>query len=121
MPSLNIANIRPASLKAKEVADKNYVDNKVATEISNAPFVTATEVANAIATNTTTIDGSRIVTGSIGADKIKVDTLTLSRDNKIFINNNGIFVRDNLGVLRIAIGDLSKIANNAYETGSGIV
>jgi hypothetical protein len=76
MPSLNIANIRPASLKAKEVADKNYVDNKVATEISNAPFVLPEGVAAAINNNTTTINGSKITTGSITAGQIAAGTIT---------------------------------------------
>ena len=72
--SLNVSTITPASLKAKEVATEEYVD----TAVSNVTISDATwqaKVQEAVNNNATTIDGSRIVTGSIAADKIMVNDL----------------------------------------------
>ena len=54
-----------------DVASIDYVD----TAITNAPYVLPAEVADAINNNTTTIDGSKITTGSIAADKINTTDL----------------------------------------------
>ena len=62
---LNLSSIKPASLKSKEVATKEYVDVTTASAIAGSGFVLPSEVAAAINNNTTTIDGSKITVGTI--------------------------------------------------------
>lgn len=76
---LNLSTIRPAVLKAKEVATQEYVDNTTASALANSGFVLPAEVANAINTNTTTIDGSKITTGTIQAGAIAAGAITADK------------------------------------------
>jgi hypothetical protein len=69
--------------------------------------------------NTTKIDGGSIMTGSITADKIDVNSIRLSGDKGIFINKNGIFIEDGHGKLRVAIGNLDVASSGAYKQYSG--
>ena len=71
---INIATITPASLKAKEVATEDYVDSAV-NNVSIDDATWQTKVQQALDSNTTTIDGARITTGSVAADKIMVNDL----------------------------------------------
>jgi hypothetical protein len=61
--AINIAQLTPASLKAKEVATQEYVDNSVP-----EGMVTETEVTTII--GNTTLDGNKITTGYLSADRI---------------------------------------------------
>jgi hypothetical protein len=72
--NLNVARLVPASLKAKEVATQEYVDTSV-NSIDLSEYTTNQDVLNAIANDTTTIDGSRITTGVIDAARINTDGL----------------------------------------------
>lgn len=77
--ALNLSKITPASLKAKEVATQEYVDTTTANAISSSEFVLPSEVAAAINNNTTTIDGSKITTGSIQAGAIAAGAITADK------------------------------------------
>jgi hypothetical protein len=63
--ALNINNLTPASLKAKEVATQEYVDTSTSGMLTDANFNT----------NITTIDGGKIATGSITAQQINTTGL----------------------------------------------
>lgn len=102
---LNVGNLVPASLKSKEVATQEYVDSK--------GYVTSAAVQDAIANDTTTIDGSRITTGSIDASLIKTGVIkssgldsTISGVGETIMDKKGIRVYDNNGILRVKIGEL---------------
>lgn len=106
---LNVGNLVPASLKSKEVATQEYVDNG----ILNSGYVTSEAVQEAIANDTTTIDGSRITTGSIDASLIKTGVIkssgldsTISGVGETIMDKKGIRVYDNNGILRVKIGEL---------------
>lgn len=73
--ALNIATITPAVLKAKEVATEDYVD----TAVSNMTISDATwqaKVQEAVNNDMTTINGSHIITGTIGANQIAANSIT---------------------------------------------
>ena len=73
--ALNIATITPAVLKAKEVATEYYVD----TAVSNMTISDATwqaKVQEAVNNDMTTINGSHIITGTIGANQIAANAIT---------------------------------------------
>ena len=108
---LNLSTIKPAVLKAKEVATQEYVDNTTASALANSGFVLPKEVAAAINNNTTTIDGSKITTwtiqaGAIAAGAITTDMLSLKGNNNVYINKHGIFITDGTN-LRVSIGNLN--------------
>lgn len=67
---MKLAKITADTITA-DYASKDYVS----TSISESGYVRPEEVANAINTNTTTIEGSKITTGSIAADKINTTGL----------------------------------------------
>ena len=70
----NINTITAASLKAKEVATEDYVD----TAVSNATISDATwqtKVQEAVNNDSTTINGSHIITGSIATDRIVANSI----------------------------------------------
>jgi hypothetical protein len=69
--------------------------------------------------NTTKINGGSILTNSITADKIDVNSIRLSDGKGIFINKNGIFIEDGNGKLRVAIGNLDVASNGSYKQYSG--
>lgn len=73
--ALNISTLTAASLKAKEVATEDYVDTAVSNmAISDATW--QTKVQEAINNDMTTINGSHIITGTIGADQIAANSIT---------------------------------------------
>jgi len=107
---LNVGNLVPASLKSKEVATQEYVDNG----ILNSGYVLPEEVAQAINTNTTTIDGAKITTGSINASDIATGVLSLNGlalfsppagYSGTIADQDGVRVYNN-GVLRVKLGRL---------------
>lgn len=69
-------------------------------------YVTSENVAAAINKGTTTIDGSKITTGTIQAGSITTDMLSLKGNNNVYINKHGIFITDGTN-LRVSIGNLS--------------
>lgn len=76
--ALNIATITPAVLKAKEVATEDYVD----TAVSNMTISDATwqaKVQEAVNNDMTTINGSHIITGTIGANQIAANSISADR------------------------------------------
>ena len=66
---INTATITPASLKAKEVATEDYVDSAVS-NVSIDDATWQTKVQQALDSDTTTIDGAKITTGSINANRL---------------------------------------------------
>ena len=76
---LNLSTIKPAVLKAKEVATQEYVDNTTANALAGSGFVLPADVAAAINNNTTTINGSKITTGTIKAGAIAAGAITADR------------------------------------------
>ena len=106
---INIATITPASLKAKEVATEDYVD----TAVSNATISDATwqtKVQQALDSNTTTIDGAKIATGSIAADKIAANSITA---NQIAANT---ITADRINVESLNAGNI--VAKNVIVPGA---
>lgn len=75
---INITELHPALLKSKEIATQQYVDDN-SVDLTN--YYTSQEVLDAIASDTTTIDGSRIVTGTIDASKIDASQLYVDAAN----------------------------------------
>ena len=75
---INIATITPASLKAKDVATEDYVDSAVS-NVSIDDATWQTKVQQALDSNTTTIDGARITTGSITAGQIQTGSVSADR------------------------------------------
>jgi hypothetical protein len=69
--AVNLPTITPASLKAKNIATEDYVD----TNITNSGYVLPDGVAEAINTNTTTIDGAKITTGTVNGNKVIANTM----------------------------------------------
>lgn len=87
--SLNVSTITPASLKAKEVATEEYVD----TAVSNMTISDATwqaKVQEAVNNDMTTINGSHIITGTIGADQIAANSIMANMINADAINGKVI-------------------------------
>ena len=73
--ALNVSTLTAASLKAKEVATEDYVD----TAVSNMTISDATwqaKVQEAVNNDMTTINGSHIITGTIGANQIAANSIT---------------------------------------------
>lgn len=66
---INTTTITPASLKSKEVATEDYVDSAVS-NVSIDDATWQTKVQQALDSNTTTIDGARITTGTIASNRI---------------------------------------------------
>lgn len=76
--AININELHPALLKAKEVATQEYVDGAIP-DLSS--YVTSQEVTNAIVNDMTSIDGSRITTGTIAAARIDTESLHVKAAN----------------------------------------
>ena len=76
--ALNVNTITPASLKAKEVATEDYVDSAVS-NVSIDDATWQTKVQQALDSNTTTIDGAKITTGSIAAAQIAANSISADR------------------------------------------
>jgi hypothetical protein len=123
--ALNLTNLTPASLKSKNVATEDYVD----TNITNSGYVLPDGVAEAINTNTTTIDGAKITTGSITAGQIATGTLTANEIAANTITAGNLNVTDlsavsaNLGTISVDTANIAsgaitnaKIANAAITT-----
>ena len=87
---LNISTITPAVLKAKEVATQEYVDNTTANALAGSGFVLPSEVAAAINNNITTIDGSKITTGTIQAGAIAAEAITADKLAANSVTTNSI-------------------------------
>ncbi len=87
--ALNIATITPAVLKAKEVATEAYVDTAVSNmTISDA--IWQAKVQEAVNNDMTTINGSHIITGTIGADQIAANSIMANMINADAINGKVI-------------------------------
>lgn len=120
--AINVANLKPASLKAKEVATVDYVDIGVntATAVANAAQITANskvapnEVAAAVNNNTTTINGSKITTGTILADTIGNNAITSTKIANTLVSDN--YSPQNAGWLISRNGNVEFA--NAYIRGT---
>ncbi len=111
----------PETLKDLDSAANTAIGTAQSTADSK---VLPSDVANAINTNTTTIDGAKITAGSISANTIDVNGISANQVKSGYLttsglsaqtsgtaetvmDSKGIRVYDALGVLRVKIGDLA--------------
>ena len=120
---MKIAKIT-ADTQTGAVASVDYVES-VAEDIYNTGYVLPEGVATAINFNSTTIDGSKITTGTINADSIAANSITANEiaTNSITTSELNIdtlsAITTNTGTLSIDTNGYIKSGQSGYNSGVG--
>ena len=101
---MKLAKITADTITA-DYASKDYVS----TSVLSSGYVLPSEVANAVNTNSTTINGSKITTGSIGAAQIAAGSITSDRISTYNLTSTNATIQNGL-ITNAKIADASITA-----------
>jgi hypothetical protein len=118
--AINLATIKPAILKAKDVATVEIVESTATTlraytdtAIATSGYVLPAEVAAAVNNNETKIEGSKIVTGSLLANSINANSIIANT-----ISGDKLFADALYGKTIVGANLTGGVINGAYIKGA---